>query len=81
MVSPLKLAERCHAQGNLFLEFEDWGLVATVDSSRLIGVGSGLASYETQSSAAGYSPSTDGKWWVVDLATVDVCEVKFWDSF
>jgi len=71
------------AQGNLLLEFEDLGVVATVDSSCAIGVGSGLATYETPSShaAGGYSPSTASKQYVVDLATVDVCEVIAWSSF
>jgi hypothetical protein len=68
------------AQGKR-LVFEDLGLVATVDSSCPIGVGSGLAQYETQSSGAGFSSSTDGKWYVVDLATADVCEVIVWSRF
>ena len=68
--------------GNLVLEFEGNGLTATADSSCPIGVGSGLVSYETPgaSDVAGYSPSTGPKWWVVDIATVDVCEVKWWGS-
>jgi hypothetical protein len=72
------------SQGNLILEVEEQGLAATVDSSCPIGVGSGLASYETPDSASaagGYSPSTASKWYVVDLATVDVCEVIGWSSF
>ena len=69
-------------QGNLVLEFEGNGLTANVDSSCPIGVGSGLVSYETPgvSDVAGYSSSTRSTWWVVDIATVDVCEVKFWNS-
>ena len=70
------------SEGNPILEFEGQGLAATVYSSCPIGVGSALASYTTPSSAAsGYSPSTASKDWVVDLATVDVCEVTFWNTF
>ena len=65
--------------GGIVLDFKNERVKAIVGVSCPIGVGSKLASYE-EYPGRGYQPQGN-KQWIVDLLTVDVCEVKAWYSY